>query len=424
MTLHNLEIPAIPDSSGVVFDQPLEVAMTLGVATLDTTDGITIPAPAGSDIGVRGSFLVPEGYVGSPSIVVDCIVAEAANVLAFGTQIRAVAVGETVDAAYEAEDTATISSWTGIVAEDRVQLAVPLTPTAPLRPGDRIYYSAYRDDSADTQTGAVHDVRVLFRYEGDAAVMTDHGFKFEWLTTATIRMALDGDRAVNDSAKVWVTDGTNWNLIAVPSADLPLGLDLTTTGKGGILAAHAPEAVQFYDVYVTCEAAGVNAGLLAVDPGTDMSLVTLPGSDTHWSRVVWGVSNAQGGAANITRFYWAGPGECIYDEEHAMLTDGTATARTLIDMTNFVPSTFVEALVLWRTSNNSATHVQVDWFSQSTGNKRMTYPENVRNIAGAYFTIRGRLEVPNAGGAADSLYYLHSASPALGTTVRALRWRI
>lgn len=424
MSTQNLELTAVPDSSGSVFPQSLEAAMTLATAALGTTEGITINAPTGADVGLYGRFTVPDGYIGTPRIVVDCVVAEAANTLAVGVQFRSVAPSESVDQAYETEDLATQTVWTGFAAEDRTEVVVTLTPSSAFVPGDTVYFFAYRDDSADTQTGAVHDVKLHFRWEGGAQALEDHGYKFEYLTAATVRMALDTDAAVEDTAKVWTTDGTDWQQVALSSTVLPLTLDLSTTGAGGIISADTPEAVQGYDIYLITDSDGGNAALLAVDPGTDMSLETLPGSSTHWSRLVWFLANNLAGAANLVPFYQAGRGRCSYDAELAVLTDGTATTRTLVDLTNYVPSAFTQAHFLWRSVNVAATHVQVDYFSQSTGAKRLTNPENLRNIAGADFTSRGSLDVPNADGPADSLYYLHSASPSLGTTLRILRWEL
>ena len=158
------QIFGVPDSSGDVFPEPLEIAMTLGTAVLDTTEGFTILAPTGSDIGLRGSWKIPENYVDTPLLIIRCILCEAANVLGFGLQQYSRAHSETWDVAFEAEDLASNSTWTGLAAEEEYEEIITITPAAAYVKGDRVPFFFFRDDSVDDQTGEIHHVELFFRY--------------------------------------------------------------------------------------------------------------------------------------------------------------------------------------------------------------------------------------------------------------------
>ena len=162
------EIPILgantaPDSSGLVYFQPAEVAMTLGTATFGSLQVCTMSAPAGADIGLNGKFTIPQNYVGTPVLVIRGVIAEAANALAFGLQQVPLADSETIDVAFEAEDVASNSTWTGYAAEDMYEETITITPSA-YAAGDEVFFFFYRDDSVDTQTGAFHLTGLFFRY--------------------------------------------------------------------------------------------------------------------------------------------------------------------------------------------------------------------------------------------------------------------
>lgn len=164
MATHEIPIAFVPDASGDVFPEPMESALTLGTATFGTTECVTILAPTGTDIGVYFKIPVPQNYVGSPAIVIRGVIAQAASTLAFGVQQVSREDSESVDVAYEAEDTASNATWTGYAAEDQYEESVALTPTAAYVAGDTIYGFCYRDDSVDTQTGEFHLTELLFSY--------------------------------------------------------------------------------------------------------------------------------------------------------------------------------------------------------------------------------------------------------------------
>lgn len=152
-----------PDSSGDVFQEPAEVAMTLGTAALDTLMVWTMLAPTGADIGMYGRFNVPQNFSSTPVLVIRGVLGEAANTLAFGTQMLPIADSETFDAALGSEDTASNGTWTGYVAEDMYVETITLsTPTFAV--GDEVNFFLYRDDSVDDQTGEFYLTGLFFRY--------------------------------------------------------------------------------------------------------------------------------------------------------------------------------------------------------------------------------------------------------------------
>ncbi len=153
-----------PDASGSVYFQPAEVAMSLATATFGTLLVGTILAPSGADIGIYGKFTIPQNYGSTPVIVIRGAIAEAANVLGFGFQQIAIADSDTVNVAFEAEDVASNSTWTGYSALDMYEETITVTPTATYSAGKEVMFFLYRDDSVDTQTGAFHLTGLFFRY--------------------------------------------------------------------------------------------------------------------------------------------------------------------------------------------------------------------------------------------------------------------
>ena len=118
-------------------------------------------APTGVDIGVYGKFNIPQNFVDTPILVIRGVVAEGANILAFGLQQVPVADNETIDVAFEAED---INSETIThTAEDMYEQTITITPSA-YNSGEEVFFFFFRDDSVDTQTGEFHLTGLFFRY--------------------------------------------------------------------------------------------------------------------------------------------------------------------------------------------------------------------------------------------------------------------
>lgn len=165
------EIPILgafiaPDTSGSVFWEPAETAMTLGTAVLGTLLVCTMQAPAGGgDVGLYGKFGIPQNYSGTPVLVIRGVVGEAANTLGFGLTQLGRADSEAFDTVQEAEDLASNATWTGYVAEDVYEETITITPAAAYVAGDEVYFFFFREDGADDQTGEFHLTGLFFQYE-------------------------------------------------------------------------------------------------------------------------------------------------------------------------------------------------------------------------------------------------------------------
>lgn len=154
----------VPDSSGDVYEEPAEEAMTLGTAVFGTLPVFTMEAPTGSDIGGYVKFNIPHDYSSTPILVIRGVIGEAANILGFGFQQLGRADSEAFDTALEAEDLASNSTWTGYAAEDVYEETITITPAAAYTAGDEVFGFFFRDDSVDTQTGEFHLTGLFFRY--------------------------------------------------------------------------------------------------------------------------------------------------------------------------------------------------------------------------------------------------------------------
>lgn len=149
-----LEIPIMGGSlqfdSGVY---PSKLTSQMSLTNVKQQGCIVMPFPTGADVGIYGSFRIPPNYASTPVIVIRGVLdGTPANVLAFGVQQLSREVSESIDTAYEAEDVANNSTWTGYTDEDEFEITITLTPAAAYVAGDTIYFYLYRDDSVDTTT--------------------------------------------------------------------------------------------------------------------------------------------------------------------------------------------------------------------------------------------------------------------------------
>ena len=125
-----------------------------------------LPFPTGADLGGQFSFVVPQNYSSTPVLVPVLVIdGTPANTLGVGAQLLQVAASATIDAAYEAEDVANNSTWTGY-ADEEVFIGpnITLTPSSAFTPGNLVLMRFYRDDSVDTQTIDMLMVDLLFQY--------------------------------------------------------------------------------------------------------------------------------------------------------------------------------------------------------------------------------------------------------------------
>lgn len=126
---------------------------------------VVMPFPTGSDIGFELAFPIPQNYSSSPVLVIRGVIdGTPGNTLAFGAQQLSRADSESVDAAYEAEDTASNNAWGGYVDEDMYEETITLTPAAAYVAGDTILLKFYRDDNVDTTTWNFLLTDLLFQY--------------------------------------------------------------------------------------------------------------------------------------------------------------------------------------------------------------------------------------------------------------------
>lgn len=163
-----LELPILnsslqPDTSGDVYPVPLDVALALTNPKRQIY--FFMAFPTGSDVGLEVSFVIPPQYVSTPVLVIKGILSGTpVNVLAFGAQQLSRAVSESADTAYEAEDTASNSTWTGYADEDFYEETITLTPGSAYVVGDTVLLKFYRDDSVDTTTFDFILGDLLFRF--------------------------------------------------------------------------------------------------------------------------------------------------------------------------------------------------------------------------------------------------------------------
>lgn len=156
MATHDIPIlgfATLPDSSGNVFFQALETALVTTAANLLNL-GFVMPDPGAADEGLFGKFNIPQNFVASPRLVIRGVLnGTPANTLAFGLQqTGGIAPSETVDVAYETEDTANNAVWTGFVDEDLYEEIITITPASAYVAGDEVFYFFYRDGSVDDAT--------------------------------------------------------------------------------------------------------------------------------------------------------------------------------------------------------------------------------------------------------------------------------
>ncbi len=126
---------------------------------------IVLPAAAtiSADTGIRGSFRVPQNYVGTPVLVVQGILdgAPTTLVIAFGVQMNPLADDEAYDAALGTQSIAS-DSTVSQVDEDVYEELITLGDTFAAE--DLVPFFFYIDDSVHTYTGLFLLTGLFFRY--------------------------------------------------------------------------------------------------------------------------------------------------------------------------------------------------------------------------------------------------------------------
>jgi hypothetical protein len=127
---------------------------------------IVMPTPSGGgDLGFEVEFAIPLNYSSSPVLrlwgVID---GTPSGTFGVGAQLLERNISESVDAAYEAEDTASNATWTGYAAEEYYYIDITLTPGTAFTGGRRLLLRIYRDDNVDTDVFPFLLTDALFQY--------------------------------------------------------------------------------------------------------------------------------------------------------------------------------------------------------------------------------------------------------------------
>ena len=158
---------SIPNST-VMFDDgvyPSRLDSELSLSNVKKQVCVVMPAPSGSDIGLETAFSVPENYSADPVLVIRGVIdGTPGNILAFGAQQNNLEDMEAIDVAYESEDTANNSTWTGYADEELYEETISLTPATDYLAGELVFLRFYRDDSVDTTTWNFLLLDLLFQY--------------------------------------------------------------------------------------------------------------------------------------------------------------------------------------------------------------------------------------------------------------------
>lgn len=163
-----LGFATLPDTSGNVFFEELETAVATAAANLHML-GFTMPDPGAADEGLYGKFRIPDGYVGTPVLVITGILngtISAGLTLAFGLQqTGGIADNETADVAFETEDTASADPQSSSHAdEDMYEETITITPGSAYVAGDEVFFFFYRDGSVDDATFEFNLTGLYFRW--------------------------------------------------------------------------------------------------------------------------------------------------------------------------------------------------------------------------------------------------------------------
>ena len=125
------------------------------------------PAPSGADLGGFVRFTIPLGcgYGSSPIIVLKGYIdGTPANTIATTVGQIGIDISENLDQAYETEDLANNSTWTGYVDKDAYEHANPITPASAYAEGDEIFAYVAQDNSVDTRTWDFLVTDIMFRF--------------------------------------------------------------------------------------------------------------------------------------------------------------------------------------------------------------------------------------------------------------------
>jgi len=149
----------VPDSSGDVFFEPWSVKAT-GAPAIDPL--VLIFNDSGAKDGVRGSFRVPENYVGSAKLLIVWTSSATAGTCVFDWSVLPRSGAEDMGAA-AARTTETVNVTKGGTADFREESSMALTD-GDYAAGDEVLFELFRDTITDTMAAAAVVFGVYFEY--------------------------------------------------------------------------------------------------------------------------------------------------------------------------------------------------------------------------------------------------------------------
>lgn len=161
MATHRIPIlgaGTIPDDSGEVFFEPYSVK-----ATNDVWERlVAIFNDSSTRDGLRGGFVVPKNYVGSPKLIIRWTSTATTGDVVWDYDYRAVAVGESLDQA-GTQESATVTDTAG--GSVNLLQEASITLAANFAVDDEVTHEIFRDGTAsDTMAAAAIVFSVLFEY--------------------------------------------------------------------------------------------------------------------------------------------------------------------------------------------------------------------------------------------------------------------
>lgn len=157
----------VPDTSGNCWFEPYDV-----LATNDVWDYLVVrfgssnAAQPTTRIGLRGSFDVPQNYVGTASIIVHWTATVITGDVVWDFDYRAIG-GDDLESLDQAgtQEAVTVTDTAPSAANERMTATLSLT-SANLAAGDTVQFELFRDgvDVADTMAASAIVHEVIFQY--------------------------------------------------------------------------------------------------------------------------------------------------------------------------------------------------------------------------------------------------------------------
>jgi len=252
------------------------------------------------------------------------------------------------------------------------------------------------------------------------------GAKFS--TTATVLTLEPG--GLDSICRIPTTVGGS-NDMVVETITSNLTCTITTSGAGGLHSDYTESANQGYDVYYISDGASTK-NLIMVERG-DLPVTTwaLPSGYTRWRRVWFSTNDGSSDLRSfdsdlteigICRYTTTGEAAAFFGAGIQVLTAGTATSLTAIDVTEIMPKGVDEFGCMTLAINTTAASNGAR-FAIGNANNYI-----VQNLDCNGFSTRtdttdgwGEFDGPIDD---DNLYYFWFAAPSTGFYVTITTWRL